>query len=91
MIVTLREWDWEAQNFTEVEYDWALLKAFIDDLRLGNRWREDPEIVFRRFLRLEEQLTDYRNAQTLTVPIEDLAPDYAESESYASGVTTVAD
>ena len=64
MKITLREWDWDAQAFVEREYPWAALKSFVDDLRLGNRWRENPEVVFNRFMKLERELTAARNEVT---------------------------
>ena len=64
-MVTLREWDWNAQQFVETEYPFSLLKPFLDYLHAGKRWRENPEMVYPKLLELERDLTEYRNEQAL--------------------------
>ena len=61
--VTLKEWDWDAQNYAEIEYPWAIIKSFVDDLRNKKQWIEDKtsQEVWRRFQRFQELLMDARN------------------------------
>ncbi len=71
--VTLKEWDWDAQNFVEVEYPYHIIKGFVDDLRNKKQWIEDTtsQKVWRRFQRFQELLMDERNK---VVSVADLAP-----------------
>ena len=61
--VTLKEWDWDAQNFIEREYPYHIIKKFVDDLRNKKQWIEDTtsQEVWRRFQRFQENLTDAKN------------------------------
>jgi len=61
--VTLKEWDWDAQNYAEIEYPWKVIKGFVDDLRNKKQWIEDKtsQEVWRRFQRFQELLMDARN------------------------------
>ncbi|KKN06682.1 hypothetical protein LCGC14_1074790 [marine sediment metagenome] len=60
----LREWDYEAGpsgRYVEVEYPDDIIKGFVDYLRNTKQWRENPEVVYARWLVLERQLTEARN------------------------------
>lgn len=54
----LREWDHNAQGYTEVEYPDAPIKAFVDWFRTTKQWREHPEECFHRFMRFQRELVD---------------------------------
>ena len=60
----LKEWNWNAQRYDEVEYPDELVKEFVDWLRVNKQWREssDPgRDVYTRFRRFEDRLADHRN------------------------------
>ncbi len=60
----LKEWDHGAGpsgGYVEVEYPDEIIKAFVDYFRVNKQWREDPEIVYARWLVLERELTESRN------------------------------
>lgn len=63
--VQLREVDWDNPNGGHklVEYSAKPVEAFIDWLRTTSQWKENPERVYDRFMRLQRDLTDERNAQ----------------------------
>ncbi len=74
--VTLREWDYDvgpSGSFVEAPYPYAIIKEFIDWMRTTSQWKESDTVqpVFRKFLRMQEGLTDARNS---VVPVADLAP-----------------
>lgn len=59
----LREWDWDAQNYVEIDYPDEPIKAFVDWLRNNRQWRESPDPgrdVYTRFRRLEDELAAHR-------------------------------
>ncbi len=60
----LREWDDTAGpsgGYVEVEYPDSIIKEFVDYFRTTKRWREDPEIVYARWMVFERNLTEVRN------------------------------
>lgn len=63
----LTEWDYEfgqSGGMVEVEYPDHVIKKFVDWFRLNKQWREREdtgEMVFRRFLHFENELTDAKN------------------------------
>ncbi len=60
----LREWDDKAGpsgGFVEIEYPDEIIKEFVDYFRTTKRWREDPEIVYARWMVFERNLTEVRN------------------------------
>lgn len=59
----LKEWDWDLQNYVEIDYPDALVKGFIDFLRTTKSWQVDGEIVHRRLLKLNVEFGKHR--QTL--------------------------
>ena len=65
--VTLREWDWDAQNFAEVEYPYSVIKRFVEWMRNTRQWKEDDtgQEVYRKFLHMQESLTDAKNKAAL--------------------------
>ncbi len=66
----LREWDHNAGpsgGFVEVEYPDDIIKDFVNYFRINKQWREDPEIVYRRWLVFERELTDARNARNQAI------------------------
>ena len=67
----LREWDHDAGpsgGYVEVEYPDDIIKDFVNYFRVNKQWREDPELVYARWLVFERKLTDARNqAATQTV------------------------
>ena len=74
----LREWDHEAGpsgSYVEVEYPDEIVKKFVNYFRLNKQWREDPELVYARWLVFERELTEARNqAATQTADNECTAP-----------------
>lgn len=59
----LREWDWSAQAYVEVEYPDEVVKKFVDTLRNNKQWRESPDPgrdVYSMFRRFEDALSDAR-------------------------------
>ena len=65
--VTLREWDYDegpSGSFVEAPYPYAIIKTFIDWMRTTSQWKESDTVqpVFLKFLRMQEDLTDARNA-----------------------------
>jgi hypothetical protein len=70
--VKLKEWNWDTQQYDEFEYDDEIIKGFVEYFRLNKQWREDPDVVFARWLKFERDLTDARNdAATLAAPLAD--------------------
>lgn len=68
----LREWDYNAGpsgGWVEVEYPDEPIKKFVDYLRVSKQWREDPELVYRRWMQFERELTDVRNAAARPVEV----------------------
>ena len=62
--VQLKEWDHDAGlsgRFVGVEYPDKIIQDFIDYFRTTHRWREEPEIVYARWMVFERELTDVRN------------------------------
>ena len=60
----LREWDHDAGpsgRYVEVEYPDEIVKKFVNYFRLNKQWREDPELVYARWLVFERELTEARN------------------------------
>ncbi len=60
----LREWDHDAGpsgGYVEVEYPDDIIKGFVNYFRLNKQWREDPEVVYARWLVFERELTEARN------------------------------
>ncbi len=60
----LREWDYDAGpsgQYVEVEYPDDIIKDFVNYFRLNKQWREDPEVVYARWLVFERKLTEARN------------------------------
>ncbi len=60
----LKEWDDTAGpsgGYVEVEYPDSIIKEFVDYFRTTKRWREDPEIVYARWMVFERNLTEVRN------------------------------
>lgn len=58
----LREWDWNAQAFVEVEYPDGPIQEFMNYLWEGKQWKERPELVYNRFRQLQEKLIALRHA-----------------------------
>jgi hypothetical protein len=62
--VQLREWDHDAGpsgQYVEVEYPDDIIKGFVNYFRVTKQWREDPELVYARWLVFERKLTEARN------------------------------
>ncbi len=60
----LREWDHDAGpsgRYVEVEYPDDIIKDFVNYFRVNKQWREDPELVYARWLVFERKLTEARN------------------------------
>ena len=60
----LREWDHNAGpsgGYVEVEYPDSIIKEFVDYFRVNKAWREDPEIIYARWLKFERDLTEVHN------------------------------
>ncbi len=60
----LREWDHDAGpsgSYVEVEYPDEIIKEFVNYFRVNKQWREDPELVYARWLVFERKLTEARN------------------------------
>lgn len=57
----LKEWDWNKQQYVEVEYPDEIVKDFVDRLRNTKQWRESPDPgrdVYTMFRRFEGNLAD---------------------------------
>lgn len=89
----LREWDWNAQDWVEVEYPDRIIAEFVEFFRNTQMWKEDDtaQVVFDRYQKLHNDLTDYRNdVARAAVPITELAPDPVTAGSGAGDVQTLA-
>jgi hypothetical protein len=64
--VKLKEWDYDAQHFAQREYPDEIIKEFVDWFRVTKAWREDTEMVFAHWLKLERDLTDAREEAAST-------------------------
>ncbi len=66
----LKEWDTSSAQhgaYIEREYPDAIVKAFIDWTRNTRQWREAPELVYQRWLKMERELADFRNAAPVRI------------------------
>jgi hypothetical protein len=66
----LLEWQWDQQNYVEVEYPDAPIKSFVEFFRNGKQWRENPEQCFARWMKLERDLTDAKNDAARAKPTD---------------------
>ena len=57
----LREYNWDTMLHEEIEYPDEPMKSFIDFLRNTSAWKEDEQLVHRRYRMLHDQLNDIRN------------------------------
>lgn len=64
----LREWNWDRQNYDEVEYPDQPIKKFMDWLWETKQWREDPHMVYNQFRKLQIELMEPRTITASTGP-----------------------
>lgn len=67
----LKEWNWENEQFEEVEQPDHVIKAFMEFVLLNKQWPEQLEIMYLRFLKLRRDLTDHRNDLALEAAKDD--------------------
>lgn len=58
--VTLREWDWDLQNYVERHYPLDMVEEFINWLRDTNAWHGDVQLVHDKLNRLNARFMEYR-------------------------------
>jgi hypothetical protein len=79
--VTLREWDFDRQNYVEVNYPDEIIQRFVNKLRLNRNWWDSPDpgrdVYTAMFRPFQQELADWRAAhpqqpaapEMTTVPI----------------------
>lgn len=63
MLIT--EWGWEEQRFVEVDCPDELVKDFMDYMHRDKHWRENPDLVERRWKKFIRDWTNVRNERAL--------------------------
>ncbi len=61
----LKEWNWDNQQFEQVEQPDEIIKPFMEFVLLNKQWPEQLELMYQRFLALKRELTDWHNARAL--------------------------
>lgn len=71
----LKEWSYEhgeSGGWVYPDYPDEIIQKFIEYFRITKRWREDPELVFQRWLVFERELTEAKNAAALEAAQDDV-------------------
>jgi hypothetical protein len=74
----LKRWDWDAQNYVEIEYPDGPIKAYIDWLNNTKAWIDDVELVHRRLRKMNAELEIARSGATV-MGADDALPRPAET------------
>lgn len=64
----LHETNWDTPSGAttiDVEYPDAIIQSFVNWMRTSKRWMDDPEMLIRRFRKMNSELMDSRNAARL--------------------------
>ncbi len=77
----LKEWNWENEQFEEVEYPDEIIKKFIDFARLNKQWPEQLEIMYNRYLVFHRELTDARNEAAAPKDWDAVSDGYCHAET----------
>lgn len=55
-MVILKEYDWETHALVAVEVEDGPIEEFLNFLFTTRRWQEDPDLVYRKYVKLKETL-----------------------------------
>jgi hypothetical protein len=80
----LREWDWAHQQYVTVDYPDDIVARFVDWLRTTSAWKENPEIVYRRFVRLNHELAATRLPRPAALAPVDPGPEERRAQQLAT-------